>query len=174
MNSAAFPIFKTERLILRQLSIDDQRDIFDLRADPIVNKFIDRQLCKSNSDAINFIKKINDSIQKGDAYYWAITLKDTNIFAGTICLFDFSKENDSCEIGYELMTKFQGLGIMTEAVDVVIEFSIQTLKFKKIIAHTHCENQHSTNILLKFNFVKSTKTNKYNPNLNVFTLTEEY
>lgn len=28
MNSAIFPILKTERLTLRQLSIDDQHDIF--------------------------------------------------------------------------------------------------------------------------------------------------
>jgi ribosomal-protein-alanine N-acetyltransferase len=33
---------------------------------------------------------------------------------GTICLFGFSDENASCEIGYELLTNFQGQGIMKE------------------------------------------------------------
>lgn len=89
---------------------------------------------------------------------------------GTICLFDFSSENSSCEIGYELMTKFQGQGIMKEATQLVINYVFQTLKLKKILAFTHHDNQNSTNLLLKFNFVKSTETDKENPNLNIFTL----
>jgi ribosomal-protein-alanine N-acetyltransferase len=170
MNSATFPILTTERLTLRQLSIDDQQDILALRSDPNINKFLNRQLCKTNEDAINFINKVNDNIEKSDTYYWAITLTDTKTLLGTICLFGFSSENNSCEIGYELMTKFQGQGIMKEAAQVVIDYVFQALKFKKILAFTHYDNENSTNLLLKFNFVKSIETDKENPNLNIFTL----
>lgn len=172
MNSATFPILTTERLTLRQLSIDDQQDIFALRSDPQINKFLDRQPCRTDEDAINFINKVNDNIEKSDTYYWAITLTNTKTFIGTICLFDFSSENNSCEIGYELVTKFQGQGIMKEAAQAVIDYVFQTLKFKKILAVTHYENQNSTNLLLKLNFVQSIKTDKENSNLNVFTLTQ--
>src|SRR5690606_22031547 len=165
-----FPILTTERLTLRQLSIDDQQDIFALRSDPKINKFLDRQRCRTNEDALNFINKVNDNIEKSDTYYWAITLTDTKTLVGTICLFDFSSENNSCEIGYELMTKFQGQGIMKEAAQVVIDYVFQALKFKKIHAFTHNRNQHSTNLLLKLNFVKSTETHKENSKLNIFTL----
>jgi [ribosomal protein S5]-alanine N-acetyltransferase len=170
MNAATFPILTTERLTLRQLSIDDQQDVFALRADPGINKFLGRQLCKTKEDAISFINKVNDNIENGQTYYWAITLTDTEALVGAICLFDLSSENSSCEIGYELMTKFQGQGIMKEAAQVVIEYVFQTLKLKKILAFTHCENQNSANLLLKFNFVKSSEPDKENPNLNIFTL----
>ena len=146
MNSAAFPILTTERLTLRPLSIDDYQDIFALRSDSKINKFLDRPLCKTSEDAINFINKVNDNIEKSSTYYQAITLTDTKTLVGTICLFDFSGENNSCEIGYELMTKFQGQGIMKEAAQVVIEYVFQTLKFKKILAFTHYENQNSTKL----------------------------
>ena len=172
MNSATFPILTTERLTLRQLSIDDQQDVFGLRSDPEINKFIDRQLCKTTEDAKNFINKVNDNIEKSDTYYWAITLTDTKTLVGTICLFAFSSEKNSCEIGYELMTKFQGQGIMKEAAQVVIDYVFQTIKFKKILAFTHYENQSSTNLLLKFNFLKSIETDKENPILTIFTLTQ--
>lgn len=172
LNFATFPILTTERLTLRRLSIDDQQDIFVLRSDPEINKFLDRQPCKTYEDATNFIKKVNDNIEKSNTYYWAITMTGTKTLVGTICLFDFSTENNSCEIGYELMTTFQGQGIMKEAVRVVIDYVFQTLKFKKIIAFTHCENQNSTNLLLKFNFVKSIESDKINPGLNIFTLTQ--
>ena len=172
MNSASFPILTTERLTLRQLSIDDKQEVFDLRSDPEINKFLDRQLCKTTEDAKNFINKVNDNIEKSNTYYWAITLTDTKTLVGTICLFDFSSEKNSCEIGYELMTKFQGQGIMKEAAQVVIDYVFQTLKFKKILAFTHYENQNSTNLLLKFNFLKSIETDKENPILTIFTLTQ--
>jgi len=168
--SVTFPVLKTERLTLRRLSIDDRQAIFALRTDPKINEFLDRQLCKTDEDAIDFINKVNDNVAKGDTRYWAITLTETKTLVGTICLFDFSSESSSCEIGYELMTEFQGQGIMREAAQVVIDYVFQTLKFKKILAFTHYGNQNSSNLLLKLNFVKSIETDKENANLNIFTL----
>jgi len=172
LNSATFPILTTERLTLRQLSIDDQQDIFALRSDPEINKFLDRQPCKTTEDAINFINKINDNIVKGNTFYWAVTLTDTKTLVGTICLFDFSSEKNSCEIGYELMTQFQGQGIMNEATKKVIDYAFQTMQFQKIVAFTHNDNQNSTKLLEKFDFKKSGEADKENPDLNIFTLTK--
>lgn len=45
--------------------------------------------------------------------------------------FDFSTENNSCEIGYELMPEFQGQGIMKESAEEVINYAFQTLTFQK-------------------------------------------
>lgn len=171
MNSTTLPILKTERLTLRQLSIDDKMDIFTLRSDPGVNKYLSRQPCHTVEDAIIFINKVSGNFEKGGAFYWAITLTDAKTLVGTICLFDFSKDINSCEIGYELMAKFQGNGYMKEALKKVIDFVFQTLKVKKILAFTHCENQNSTSLLLKLNFVKSIIPDKENPSLNMFTLT---
>ena len=170
MNSATFPILTTERLTLRQLSIDDQQAIFDLRSNAEINKYLDREPSKTIDDVVNFINKVNDTIEKGSTYYWAITFTNTKQVVGTICLFDFTSEKNSCEIGYELMMKFQGQGIMQEAIQTVIDFVFQTLKLKKIIAFTHYENQKSTNLLSKFNFLKSIESVKENPNLTIFTL----
>lgn len=171
-NFTPFPILTTERLTLRQLSTEDGQDLFDLRSDTDINKYLDRQPSKTIEDAINFINKVNDNIKNNNAVYWVISLTSTKTFVGTICLFDFSSEKNSCEIGYELMTKFQGQGIMKEAAQVVIDYVFQTLKLKKILAFTHYENQNSTHLLLKFNFVKSLETDKENPNLTIFTLAQ--
>src|SRR4051812_10735391 len=119
-NFTPFPILTTERLTLRQLSTDDQQDIFTLRSDIEINKYLDREPSRTMEDAINFINKINDNIQKNTSIYWVITLTKTKTFVGTICLFDFSNKKNSCEIGYELMTKFQSQGIMKEAAEEVI------------------------------------------------------
>lgn len=169
-NSPTFSILTTERLTLRKLSIDDQQVIFDLRSDPDVNKYLGRQPCESKEDAVNFINKINENIEKNISLYWAITLTDSKTFVGTICLFDFSNEKSSCEIGYELFTKFQGQRIMKEALQAVINYAFQSLGFKNIIAYTHPQNLNSIKLLIRFNFEKSPEKDDETPNLIKFTL----
>jgi ribosomal-protein-alanine N-acetyltransferase len=169
-NFTSFPVLTTERLTLRQLSIDDQHNIFALRSDIEINKYLDREPSKTIEDAINFINKVNDNIKKNNSLYWVITLTKTKTFVGTICLFDFSNETNSCEIGYELMIKFQGQGIMKEAIEKVIDYAFQTLQFQKIVALTHNRNQHSIKLLTKFNFLQSKGGDNENADFNIFTL----
>jgi ribosomal-protein-alanine N-acetyltransferase len=170
-NFTSFPNLTTERLTLRRLSIDDQQNIFALRSDTEINKYLDREPSKTIEDAITFINKFNDNTKKNNSLYWVITLTEAKTFVGTICLFDFSNETNSCEIGYELMIKFQGMGIMKEATEKVIDYAFQTLQFQKIVAHTHNENQHSIKLLARLNFLQSKEADKENPDFSVFTLT---
>jgi len=166
-----FPILTTERLTLRQLVINDEHEIFTLRSDSEINKYLDRQVSNTIDDARNFINKVNENINKNDSLYWAITLSDKNILVGTICLFSFSDENDKCEIGYELLTNFQGQGIMKEAVEKVIDYAFNTIKVKKIEAFLHRDNQSSIKLLEKFSFRNSSEPDKTNPDLICYHLT---
>ena len=166
-----FPILTTERLILRQLVIGDEQEIFILRSHTEINKYLDRQISNTIDDARNFINKVNENINKSDSLYWAITLSDKNILVGTICLFGFSDENYKCEIGYELLTTFQGQGIMKEAVEKVVDYAFNTIKVKKIEAFLHRDNQSSIKLLEKFSFRNSNEPDKTNPELVCFHLT---
>ena len=160
-----FPILTSERLTLRQLSDSDVHEIFLLRSNPVINKYIDRQPCKTLESASDFIQ----TIKSNSLSYWAITQKGKEKLVGTICLFNLSDELKKCEIGYELLTEYQGKGIMKEAAQKIIEYAIQTLGLKTIDACTHKDNQSSTNLLkvLKFKNIESVDTNS---NLLLFQL----
>ncbi|MFZ1534986.1 MAG: GNAT family N-acetyltransferase, partial [Chitinophagaceae bacterium] len=106
-----------------------------------------------------------------DSLYWAITLNDSNKLVGTICLYGFSEENDNCEIGYELLTNFQGQGIMTEAVEKVIDYAFNTIKVQKIEAFFHSDNQPSIKLLKKFSFRDLNKADETNHDLVSYHLT---
>jgi ribosomal-protein-alanine N-acetyltransferase len=140
-----FPVIKTERLTLRQLSVNDDKEIFALRSDKQVNKYLDREPSNSIED---------ETVRQNVGIYWAITLTDKDNLIGTICLFNFSNENDRAEIGYELLPAFQRQGIMQEAISKVIAFGIDVLGLKSIEAYTHLENESSSKLLEKFNFRK--------------------
>jgi ribosomal-protein-alanine N-acetyltransferase len=149
-----FPVLKTERLILRQLSVNDDKEIFALRSDEQVNKYIDRDPCRAIEDARKFIHKITEVVRQNEGIYWAITLTNNDKLVGTICLFNFSDENHQAEIGYELLPAFQGQGIMQEATSKVIAFGFDVIGLKTIEAYTHLENESSSSLLKKFNFRK--------------------
>ena len=149
-----FPVLISARLTLRQLSINDDKEILALRSNEQVNKYIERDPSITIEDARKFIHKIAEVVKKNEGIYWAITLTTTDILVGTICLFNFSNENDQAEIGYELLPDFQGQGIMQEALSKVIAFGLDVIGLKAIEACTHPENQNSSKLLEKFNFRK--------------------
>ena len=147
-----FPVLKTERLILRQLESNDDHEIFALRSNDEVNKYLDRKPSQFIEEARIFIRTINENIQKNESIYWAITLKEENHLIGTICLFDISSNPPKAEIGFELLPELQGKGIMQEAIIKVIEFGFQQLRLDLIEAHTHSENKNSISCLKKSGF----------------------
>ncbi|WP_268849371.1 GNAT family N-acetyltransferase [Flavobacterium aestivum] len=168
--SQNFPTLMTERLTLRQLSINDSVEILLLRSDEEINKFLDRKPSKTLIDALNFIKII---LENDETLYWAITKTGDEKLIGTICLFDFVNDVKKCEIGYELRTEYQGQGIMIEATRKVIQYAIDTLGIKSIDASTHKDNQSSTNLLQKLNFKNLESIEAENPNLILFRLTQK-
>ena len=154
LNFTPFPNLITDRLVLRQLSVNDENEIFKLRSDESVNKYLSRSKANSVEEARAFINKINTSIHNNESLYWGITLKESSALVGTICLWNISKENETAEIGYELIPDSQGKGIMQEALLKVIEFGFENMKLKTIEAHTHPDNDSSTKLLEKNNFKK--------------------
>jgi ribosomal-protein-alanine N-acetyltransferase len=157
-----FPILITERLTLRQPVMSDAQEIFTLRSDSEINKYLDRQVSNTIEDARDFIHKVTHNI---DSLYWAITLSSKNILVGTICLYGFSDEESKCEIGYELLTNFQGQGIMKEAAEKVIDYAFNTIKVQKIEAFLHRDNHSSIKLMDKLSFRNSNERDKTNPEL---------
>jgi ribosomal-protein-alanine N-acetyltransferase len=169
--SKTFPILTTERLTLRQLSKSDSGEILQLRSNPEINKFLDRKPSKTLEDALSFIKSIIEN-ESDELLYWAIAKTGKEKLIGTICLFEFLNDPKKCEIGYELLTEYQGQGIMIEAAKKIIEYASKTLEIKMIDAITHKDNQSSNGLLLKLDFKQLENINKENPNLILFRLTK--
>ena len=153
LNFTPFPNLITEGLILRQVKIQDENEVFALRSDKRVNEFLDRPKPVTIEDARKFIEKINDQIAKNEVIYWGITFKNDNKLIGTICYWNISKEHSRADIGYELHPDFQGKGIMQEVIIKVIDYGFETMKLKSIDAELDPNNIKSINLLQKYGFV---------------------
>jgi ribosomal-protein-alanine N-acetyltransferase len=162
----SFPVLTTERLTLRQLSARDVEQVFVLRSDTSINKYLDRDPSKTLKDALEFIRKI----QRNSLSYWAIAQKANGKLVGTVCLFNVSEDLKEGEIGYELLTEYQGMGIMREAAKKILEYSIQTLGLKTIDAYTHKDNHSSAYLLKELKFRRMESGGGKDPKLILFRL----
>ncbi|OCA70789.1 GNAT family acetyltransferase [Chryseobacterium artocarpi] len=168
-----FPILTTERLTLRQPSESDVQEILSLRSDISVNKYLGRQLTRTTDEALAFIQKVNEGFKNNTGLYWGITNSNNKKLVGTICIFNFSDDLKTCEIGYELLPDYQRQGIMNEALKKILDFTFQTLEIQTIEAFTHKDNLSSTQLLEKFHFEKTTFVDEENPDLIAFYLSNK-
>lgn len=150
-----FPELSSARLHLRQLQPGDANKIFLLRSDDRVNAFIDRPKATSVDEAAAFINKIGVIVVNGEGLMWAITIKDDPMLIGTIGVFNIIKEKSEAEIGYEMLPRFQGQGLMLEGLRSAIAFAFGTLKLKTIVANSRVENLPSIIFLEKCGFMKT-------------------
>jgi len=146
-------ILNSLRLKLRPLLLSDWELISFLRTDNKVNKYVERSSAPTQEEAQNFIFKIEKGIQSNSLQYWVILIESTKEAIGTICLWNYSKDMKTVEIGYELKPQYQDKGYMTESMKLVIAFAFETMRFERILAYTHAQNGPSTKLLQKNNFV---------------------
>lgn len=164
MTSKTFPEIHTERLFLRKIEESDCDVILFLRSDKTINKFIHRpenRKTKTIADAIKHIRKINLDSENNRSFPWGITLKSDREIIGTICLWNFSDDSKTAEVGYDLNPIFQRKGIMSEALNSVMGFGFNELNLDTIEAFTHVQNESSKKLLEKngFTFIKDRKDN---------------
>ena len=55
VNFYPFPKLETKRLILREISANDSKEMFALRSNEINMQYIDRPRAKTETDALNYI-----------------------------------------------------------------------------------------------------------------------
>lgn len=161
------PTLTTNRLNLRQVTIEDAPQVLTLRSDPVVIKYIDRLPALHLWDVEVFIRKIIKGIERGDNEYWAISKKGQSELIGTACLWHFSEDRKTAELGYDLMTDYHGQGIMSETVREIIKYSFGTLQLEQLEAFTHRDNIASCKLLERNGFIKNPQRKDENHPSNV-------
>lgn len=147
------PDLITPRLVLRPLVPGDEERLFCLRTNEEVNRYLDRPQTRERAEVCRFIEAITEGIAEYHWTYWALTLGDGELI-GTICLWNFSEDRRTAELGYEIHPDFQGRGLMDEAVKKVIRYGFDILGLRRINAETHRLNQRSVALLVKNGFVR--------------------
>lgn len=154
INFGTFPILETERLTLRQITMQDAAAILFLRSNDKVMEFIEKERPKTVEDAAVFVRFMEESFDKNEGINWVITLKGDPTFIGTIGLWRIFKEHHRAEIGYSLFPDFWQKGIISEAMQAVIRYGFYSLHLHSIQAEINPLNIASAKSLEKQGFVR--------------------
>ncbi|HRB00603.1 MAG TPA: GNAT family N-acetyltransferase [Ignavibacteria bacterium] len=150
-----FPVIETRNLILREFNSEDAEVLFQNYSDKEVMKYFGRELFKDFSEAEIKIENTNSDFKNKLGIRWAVCLKsDKKQMLGSCGYWRILKEHLRAEIGYELSKEFWGKGIMTEALQAIIEFGFTGMKLHSIEANIDPENLGSVKILEKLGFVR--------------------
>jgi ribosomal-protein-alanine N-acetyltransferase len=133
-NFSSFPILATDRLVLRRLSLNDAEEIYQLRSDVKVAALTGREPCSGIGEAIAYIDKINNLINKNECIFWAVSLQEHQTLIGVVCLWNFDIPKGTVEIGYELLEGFQGKGIMAEVIVRILKYAFEVMGVETITA----------------------------------------
>ena len=141
------PLIKTQRLILRKITLKDLPEVYEYTSDPFVPEYLMWYPHKTQEYTKSYLRYISKLYKKGKFYDWGITFNDKVI--GTVGYSSINLKNNSAEIGYVLNRNFWGKGIASEAVKEIIRFGFTTLNFNRIEAIFLPENNRSRRVLEK-------------------------
>lgn len=140
-----------ENYYLREVNINDADDIYEFASLDIVTKtltwFSHKDIEETKFVINNFyLTKYKDNIPNS----FAIVDSKLNKVIGII---DFMKDtDDSIVIGYFLSNKYWGLGIMTKALDKLLDIGFNEYKFDEVYIEHVITNIGSQAVIIKNNF----------------------
>lgn len=153
-NFSNFPILESERLLLREVNPEDVNEVFLMRSDKEIMKYIPRVPAKTLEDALEHIQTLKETKEKEEGISWGIYLKGEDKIMGIIGLYRINKPNFRAEVGYILNPKFHGKGYVSEAIQLVIDFGFNTCHFHTLTAIIDPRNSASEKVLQRANFQK--------------------
>ena len=148
------PDLETPRLRLRRLTMRDAQDLFDYSRDPLVAKYVLWEAQTSVSEARSYVRYMLRKYRLGEPASWGIEWKETGTVIGTIGFMWIQRDNASAEVGYSLHRGYWNRGIMTEALQAVLQHGFYTMNLNRIEAQHETKNPSSGAVMRKCGMVK--------------------
>lgn len=150
-NFTPFPTLSTERLVLRSHTSSDLQDLYRMRTNDAVTKYLDRPK-QSFEETAELLQKIMNGILNNEAISWVICRKDDPSMMGSIAFWRTIPEHHRAEIGYMLLPEHWGGGLMSEALTAVLRYGFHQMNLHSVEANVNPENLASARLLEKAGF----------------------
>ena len=152
MNQYKIPEIKTERLILRAVTLLDAEDMYAYASDPLVAKYTlfgAHTSLENTKETIEnvFLSRPSRGIPEG----FAIVDKTNGKMIGTCDFWPLEKEG-VFEMGYALHHDYWAKGIMSEAGEAVLKYAFDDYGVEIMTLKHHVDNPGSGKVALKLGF----------------------
>ena len=141
---------ETDRLILRQFRLDDAQAMFcNWASDEKVTQYMTWPTYESKETADMILTQWTASYADPGFYQWAIELKKLGQPIGSISVVAWNKKVSSAHIGYCIGSRWWNQGIMTEALQAVIDYLFDEAGFNRVEAMHDVNNPASGAVMRK-------------------------
>ena len=143
-------IFETERLIVREYTVDDAPSTFEIYRDPEVWRYLaDGEPYASVDQARERLEQRVQRYQERVPYgLWAVVVRDTAQLIGSVLLSPL-EDGPEVEVGYHFGRFAWGNGYATEVTRGAIRYGFDMLGLPQISAVVFSENVASQRVLEK-------------------------
>ena len=142
-------VIETERVVLRKFTIDDAAFMLEMLNTPTWLRFIGDRNVKTLEEAENYL--LNGNIRSYQEYgfgFYVVVIKETQESIG-ICGIVKREGLEDVDIGFAFFQQFMGKGYVYEAGSATLNYALNDLKIKKIVAIVDPENVVSIALLKK-------------------------
>lgn len=141
---------ETERLILRDASVDDAEDMFEYAKLEEVTKYLSWKPHISVKDSEKILDMLSKEAKEKDSYVLkAIVLKENDKMIGTIDARIFGDGLKDAEFGYCLNPKYWNKGYMSEALKAFMEALHKEHSVENVFGSFERENIASKRVMQK-------------------------
>ncbi|HDR8181193.1 TPA: GNAT family N-acetyltransferase [Bacillus thuringiensis] len=142
-------VLETERLVLRWFDIKDAPFILELVNDPAWIQFIGDKRIKNLDDAKKYI--LNGPIDMYNKMGFGLYLVERKEDFTPLGMCGLIKRDslEDVDIGFAFLEKFRSKGYGFESASAVIDYGVQNLGMKRIVAITTIDNINSGKLLEK-------------------------
>jgi RimJ/RimL family protein N-acetyltransferase len=162
-------VIQTERLVLRQLDLNDAEFILELLNEAAFLRFIGDKGVRTLSDARSYILKgpIDSYGRHGFGLYATCLLDGTP--AG-ICGLVKRDGLADVDVGFALLSRHRSKGYAVESASAVLAYARRVLRLQRIVAITSPENLVSIAVLEKIGlkFERTIRLAEHSPELKLF------
>ena len=144
-------ILETERFILRKFNSEDLNDVFRGLSHPDVIKYygVSFTTLEATKEQMTWFSELE---KNGTGLWLALYSKEDNKFYGAGGLNDLDKPNKKAEIGFWLLPKYWGKGIMGEVMPQICQYGFDNLGLHRIEGFVDSKNENCKKALLKLDF----------------------
>lgn len=146
-------VLQTERLILRELSLDDAPFIFELVNEPSWIRFIGDRGVRTLDDARAYILKGPMAMYDRCGFGLYMTARKEDGVPLGMCGLIKRDALPDVDIGFAFLPRYWGKGYAIEAAAAVLAHGKRALGLGRIVAITSPDNQSSMKLLEKIGFV---------------------
>ena len=141
---------ETSRLILRRAVREDAEPMFrNWASDPEVTKYLTWPTYEKVETAYQILDLWASEYEKPDYYQWMIVLKELGEPIGSISVVRQNDRVEEAEIGSCIGSHWWHKGIMTEALNAVIEYLFIEVGMNRVAARHDPNNPHSGGVMRK-------------------------